>query len=170
MLPPMMLQGAPLCCRSPRGRRRPPFPPLPPEICCRRRSCDCRSTAAGAREDSLRNPQRSPPLPVANLRQAGDKMFASRSNLISSPSCVPIDHSLLFSALGLAGKGNRLEPWSCSRKGTSLQTAHGKVDGGCSLGGGIVLLFVFRRSISSCYDRKSQILISKNITSIVVFQ
>ena len=117
---------------------------------------------------------------VVNLRQAGDKMFASslisiyvldlRSNLISSPSCVPIDHSLLFSALGLAGKGNRLEPWSCSRKGTSLQTAHGKVDGGCSLGGGIVLLFVFRRSSRSCYDRKSQILISKNITSIVVFQ
>jgi hypothetical protein len=53
-------------------------------------------------------------MPVVNLRQAGDKMFASslfsihvldlRSNLISSPSCVPIDHSLLFSALDLAGK------------------------------------------------------------------
>ncbi|XP_066338512.1 uncharacterized protein [Miscanthus floridulus] len=112
MLPSMMLQGAPLCCRSPRGRRRPPFPPLPPEICCRRRSCDRRSTAARARVDSLRNPQRSPPLPVANLRQAG-----------------------------LARKVNRLEPWSCSRKGTSLQTAHGKVDRGCSLGGGSVLRY-----------------------------
>ncbi|KAG0514309.1 hypothetical protein BDA96_10G179800 [Sorghum bicolor] len=39
---------------------------------------------------------------------------------------------------GLARKGNRLEPWSCLRKGRSLQTAHGKGRWGLQLRGSLL--------------------------------